>query len=245
MHQNIPLVKNKTVSSITIEQMIEVDRLMIEEYHINLIQMMENAGRNLARLAMLRFVKNEARVIVLCGTGGNGGGGLVCARHLSNRGISVQVCLNREWTDYKGVPGHQLRILRKMGIPFIKPAALTSQSEVNLVIDAIIGYSLAGNPRGNALQMINWANRQTAFVLSLDIPSGIEGTDGTVTDPSIYADATMTLALPKAGLLSEKVVENVGELFLADISVPPQLYKKAFGFKMDRLFAESEILEIV
>jgi NAD(P)H-hydrate epimerase len=73
--QNIP--------RITTEQMIEVDRLMTEEYHIELIQMMENAGRCLAILAMRRFLKEEIgsqEVVVLAGTGGNGGGAMVCAR---------------------------------------------------------------------------------------------------------------------------------------------------------------------
>ncbi|MEM6376663.1 MAG: NAD(P)H-hydrate epimerase [Bacteroidota bacterium] len=79
------------------EEMIEVDRLMIEEYGIVLIQMMENAGRCLAIVAMREFLKSNfsnKKVIILAGTGGNGGGALVCARRLHNWGVGVSVYLN-------------------------------------------------------------------------------------------------------------------------------------------------------
>ena len=80
------------VPFITTDQMREVDRAMIEDYGISLVQMMENAGRNLAQLARQRFLDGDPRgrrVLVLAGTGGNGGGGLVCARRLRNWGAEV------------------------------------------------------------------------------------------------------------------------------------------------------------
>ncbi|MGQ9850748.1 MAG: NAD(P)H-hydrate epimerase, partial [Aggregatilineaceae bacterium] len=80
------------IPAITTAQMAEVDRLMIEEYGILLIQMMENAGRNLAEQArrMLGGDLTDRRIVVLCGAGNNGGGGMVAARHLHNRGARVQ-----------------------------------------------------------------------------------------------------------------------------------------------------------
>ncbi|MFW6034295.1 MAG: NAD(P)H-hydrate epimerase, partial [bacterium] len=71
--------------ALTADQMREIDRIMIDELHIDLIQMMENAGRSLADLAQRRYAPADA--VVLAGPGGNGGGGLVAARHLANRGI--------------------------------------------------------------------------------------------------------------------------------------------------------------
>lgn len=73
--------------------MREVDRVAVEELDLLLIQMMENAGVRLAELALRRF--QPVAVAVLCGTGGNGGGGLVAARHLANRGVRVAVTLAR------------------------------------------------------------------------------------------------------------------------------------------------------
>ncbi len=84
------------VPFITTEQMIEVDRVMIEDYHIDLVQMMENAGRNLAHLARQQFLDGYPQnktIVVLAGRGGNGGGALVCARRLHNWGATVYVHL--------------------------------------------------------------------------------------------------------------------------------------------------------
>ena len=85
-------VEGRDVPALTADQMREVDRAMVEDLHIELIQMMENAGRSLAQLAIARFA--PARVTVLAGPGGNGGGGLVAARHLLNRGRTVSVVLS-------------------------------------------------------------------------------------------------------------------------------------------------------
>ena len=79
---NIPFL-TEDIPWLTTEQMIEVDRAMMEDYRIDLVRMMENAGRNLAHLARARFLDGDPRgqrVVVLAGTGGNGGGALVCCR---------------------------------------------------------------------------------------------------------------------------------------------------------------------
>ena len=229
--------------TLTTAQMIEVDRAMIEDYHIELIQMMENAGRNFAELARRQMggaVKGHS-VAVLCGGGGNGGGGLVAARRLHTWGANVIVALTKPADDYRGVPAHQLDILQRMGIPLVESAALLPPP--SLILDAIIGYSLSGFPRGAAADLINWANMQTAPILSLDTPSGLDTTTGTPYEPSIRATATMTLALPKQGLLNPKSASYVGELYLADISVPPELYAQ-MGIAVPLLFAESDIIRI-
>ena len=108
----------------------------------------------------------------------------------------------------------------------------------------MIGYSLEGAPRGEAGTLIRWANGQAAPVLSLDIPSGVDTTTGTVFEPAIRATATMTLALPKEGLRVPGVDAHVGEIYLADISVPPELYARFLGIKVGSIFAQSEILRL-
>jgi len=97
-------------------------------------------------------------------------------------------------------------------------------SSVELVIDGLIGYSLKGSPRGAPVDLIRWANDQASPVLSLDVPSGVDAGSGEVFDPAVRATATLTLALPKAGLRADGVDGHVGELYLADIGVPPSLY---------------------
>lgn len=239
---------NGDIPSITIEQMMEVDRLMVEDYHITLLQMMENAGRNLARLATQRFLHQHTlgkRIVVLAGSGGNGGGALVAARRLHNWGAKVKVFLTRPAEAMEEVPRHQLCILERMGVD-IKPAkALTKSSQIDLIIDGIIGYSIKGNPRGRAKTMIEWANAQSAPILSLDTPSGLDLTTGTLHDPVIKATATLTLALPKKGLFNSAAIDHRGELYLGDLSVPPKLYCEGLKIGIcSSIFAKSDILRL-
>jgi NAD(P)H-hydrate epimerase len=232
--------------------MVEVDRAMIENFHIQLIQMMENAGRNLAHLARTRFLDGDPRdreVVVLAGTGGNGGGALVCARRLHNWGARVHVSLSAPDDRLTPVPAHQLDILRRMGVRADQaPDALPGPGDsppADLIVDGVIGYSLKGDPRGAAATMIRWANNHPAPVLALDAPSGVDATSGTVYEPAIHAVATMTLALPKQGLRAPGVEEQVGELYLADISVPPELYTgPQLGFEVGPVFACEEIIRL-
>ncbi len=236
------------VPDLTTEQMIEVDRAMIEDSKIELIQMMENAGRNLAHLARERFLEGNPRgkrVIVLAGRGGNGGGAMVCARRLMNWGAVVEVRLTRDVADFQRVPAHQLEILSRMQVPISPPgstAFFSQESAVDLIVDGLIGYNLSGAPRGQAAELIHWANEQPAPILALDTPSGLDAATGNVFDPTINAAATLTLALPKQGLRSG--LAQVGELYLADISVPPTLYEQALGLDIGSLFAESEIIRL-
>lgn len=233
---------------LTTEQMIEVDRAMVEDFRIELFQMMENAGRNLSHLARIRFFEADPRdrdVVVLAGTGGNGGGAMVSARRLHNWGARVRVFLTRPSGRFRSVPATQLEILNRMGIPVYPGEDLVRVKSPDLIIDGIIGYSLAGAPRGPAAEMILWANAQRAPVLSLDSPSGVDTTEGTVFDPAIRAAATMTLALPKEGLRVKRAREQVGELYLADISVPPSLYAgPGLGLRVGHIFSGSDIVRL-
>ena len=229
-------------------QMIEVDRLMIEDYHIELIQMMENAGRNLAHLARSRFLDGDPRgkrVVVLAGTGGNGGGALVCARRLHNWGAEVGIYVTKPADEFGPIPSHQLAILQRMNVAIHQAAAVTKSHPPNLIVDGVIGYSLKGSPRLTAAELILWANAQEAPILALDVPSGVETTSGTIFDPAIKATATMTLALPKVGFRVQGVKELIGELYLSDIGVPPALYSAAtLGLEVGHIFSGSDIIRI-
>lgn len=236
------------VPYLTTDQMREVDRAMIEDFHIELIQMMENAGRNLAHLARDRFFDGNPSgktVVVMAGTGGNGGGALVCARRLHNYGANVAVYITTEDKAFTPIPKHQLDILRRMNVSVAQVDTLENQERPALVIDGVIGYSLKGAPHGTAAALIKWANGSGAPILALDAPSGVDTTTGSVFDPAINATATMTLALPKEGLRAVGVDAQVGELYLADISAPPELYaEEALGLNVGNIFAESDIVRL-
>jgi NAD(P)H-hydrate epimerase len=225
-------VSRSAVPALTTDQMRDVDRAVVDDLHIELVQMMENAGRNLAELAIVRF--SPISVTILAGPGGNGGGGLVAARHLANRGCQVQVVLS-EPDRLTPVPAHQADILARMGVTIA-----SRPSAADLVIDALIGYSLRGDPTGTAAELITWANDQAAPVLALDTPSGLDLTTGVAGTPAVQATATLTLALPKVGLLD---APSAGELYLADISVPPLVYQR-MGIAIPPLFSDCTLLRI-
>ena len=241
--------KNRAdVPFITTDQMREVDRAMIEDYGISLLQMMENAGRNLAQLARQRFLDGDPRgrrVLVLAGTGGNGGGGLVCARRLHAWGAEVRVWMTAPSTGLADVPLHQLGILQRMGISIVVAGELLVLPPADLLVDAMIGYSLTGPPTGLVATLIDAANNHGAPILALDVPSGVNTTTGAATGAAIRAKATLTLAMPKVGLRAETAKEHIGELYLADISVPPELYARPpLDLKVPNVFAQDEIVRL-
>ncbi|MEA2080644.1 MAG: NAD(P)H-hydrate epimerase [Pseudomonadota bacterium] len=243
-------IGNASVPYVDTPLMVEIDRAMMEDYQIGLIQMMENAGRNLAHLARQRFFSGAPigkRVAVMAGSGGNGGGALVAARHLHNWGARVHVCLGKPVESLGTVPRHQLDILQRMTIGGVTAVARDAglDAPFDLILDGLIGYSLRGAPQDRIAELIHWANHRDTPIVSLDIPSGVDATTGTVYDPVIHAAATLTLALPKTGLRNSGFKEHVGELYLADIGVPPELYSSpAIGLEVGTLFAYHKVIRL-
>ena len=118
------------------------------------------------------------------------------------------------------------------------------QTNEYIIIDSLLGYSLKGQPRENYALLIKWANKTSIRIISLDLPSGISATTGEVFTPTIKADYTLTLALPKRVFQKTKVKEKIGTLLLADISVPYNLFEE-MGLKVEKnLFRTSSILEV-
>lgn len=234
------------VPTISTDQMREVDRLMIEEIGIGLLQMMENAGRNLASVArrLLSGSVSGRYIVIGVGKGNNGGGGLVAARHLHNWGADVTVLTETE--TFSGVPQEQWEITRHLPIKILtsdEALQYFENLEFSLFIDALIGYSLNRQPQGWSARVIELVNEQDRIALSLDLPSGLDGTSGEVFEPCIRANATMTLALPKTGLAQPSAVNVVGALYLADIGVPTELYQK-LGISLSPVFVQDTTIKL-
>jgi NAD(P)H-hydrate epimerase len=236
------------VSAVTADQMREVDRIAVEEFGLGILQMMENAGRDLALNVMDMLDRAKAspergrrgEVTVLAGAGGNGGGGLCCARHLHNRGFKVWVVLDRDPRMLRGAAANQLNILQAAGR---QPADPTQAGEMmgrsQIVLDALIGYGLRGTPRGRTAELIELCNQHAARVLSLDVPSGLDATTGEASGPVVRPERTLTLALPKTGL--QRVP---GDLYLADIGIPPEVFQR-LGMPFQPLFEEKYWIPLI
>lgn len=213
----------REVPAVTADCMREIDRIAIEEAGPNLFQMMENAGRSLAELVLERLGSRwrTARIVVLAGAGGNGGGGICAARHLANRGADVTVVL-AEPQGLTPLTAWQHRIYGSTDGRSVTGAAQERQT-VDLVLDALIGYGLRRTPVGASRDLIRWANDSRATLVALDLPSGLDATGGTAPGDVVNAQITMTLALPKTGLHAPEG----GELQLADLGLPATTFRRA------------------
>lgn len=233
------------VPAVTAAQMREVDRIMVEDLGVSLLQMMENAGRAFAELTRIQLSGVRRRhVVVLAGRGGNGGGGMAAARRLAIWGAEVRVVLAHPETALTEAPTRQLASLRAIGVPVHGPEEVWSLfQEADVVLDALLGYSLDGPPREPEANLIRTANAHPIPILALDLPSGLDPDRGVPHDPTIRATRTLALALPKVGLLRPEAAGSVGELWLADISVPAVVYQ-ALGLTVDRLFASADIVAV-
>lgn len=210
------------VPAVSSEQMRELDRIATEETGPSLLQMMENAGRSLALVAIEQMGPRwrSARVVILAGSGGNGGGGICAGRHLANHGVGVSLCLSnpRDFSEaaavqrkiFQSTPGKEAQIVD------------IEHLEADLILDALIGYGLKSAPRGTTAELIAWAGTRDVPILALDVPSGIDANTGEASGAFICPTWTMTLALPKLGLLPQ----NTGHLLLADIGIPVAAFRR-------------------
>lgn len=217
------------ILAVTADEMAEVDRRTVVDLGVELLQMMELAGRALGRLARARFPAEAAvappHVVVLAGPGGNGGGALVAARRLAGWGVRVTVVTSSSASDLSNAAAHQARALRAQGIALNGVDCLDVVHEpIDLVIDGLLGYRGRGEPRGAVRDAISWLLAGTAPVLALDVPSGLDASSGVAAAMCVHATATLTLAAPKTGLLAPQAERVVGALYLADIGVPPAAY---------------------
>ena len=223
------------VPAVSVAEMREIDRVAVDEAGPTLLQMMERAGIELANAAieMLGSGWRERRVVVLAGSGGNGGGGVCAARQLANRGVPVLVAIIRRPDDPSDALATQLRILEEAPATVIPWSDAFDVAEADLVIDAVVGYSLNGAPQGPVMALIRAAQTASAPVLSLDVPSGLDPDTGEAPGAVVEPQRTLTLALPKQGLRAE----NAGELWLADLGIPPGVFARA-GLAFEPLFDE-------
>lgn len=226
---------------LTSEEMKEADQEAIDGFGIDVLSLMENAGLEIATVArrMLDGSVVGRRISVLVGKGNNGGDGLVAARHLHNWGANVRVMLSDRGA-IGPVPSRQLTGVEKAGMPV--DDAGNSLSGFDLLIDSLLGYNSKGNPREPVRTMILSANASRVPILAVDIPSGLDATAGEPNDPCVIAKATLTLGFPKTGFLNPRCRGYVGQLYLGDVSLPLEVYRKHSQDK--KLFEKESVIKI-
>jgi ADP-dependent NAD(P)H-hydrate dehydratase / NAD(P)H-hydrate epimerase len=216
----IPLLTSSEASAL--------DREM-EERGTSVETLMERAGLAVARAAAdVAGGAYGRRVVVACGKGNNGGDGLVAARHLAGWGSAVDVFLVDQVTTLREAVTSKLVELQRLGIT-ARPVEASSigraLARADVVIDAIFGTGFRGEPEGAHLEAIRSLNEAPAPIVSVDVPSGVEGDTGAVRGAAVSADMTVALGAPKAGDVLLPGAAYVGLLQVADIGFPADLLR--------------------
>ncbi|MBN1493713.1 MAG: NAD(P)H-hydrate epimerase [Candidatus Omnitrophica bacterium] len=223
----------KTVTS---SEMKSLDNKAITVYGISGLVLMENAGRAIADVVQKIVAEKHRgedvllqRVLVVAGTGNNGGDGFVAARHLHNRGLNVKVLLVGEISKLKGDALNNWGIISTMNINSYQVNHISTEQCLALlagcdcIIDALIGIGLQDKVSGIPERIITYINERDVPVIAADVPSGIDADTGEVHGIAVKAHTTVTMGAVKCGLLNEVARAYVGDLIVADISLPREL----------------------
>ena len=205
---------------------------MAEEIGISKLILMENAGLQLANIIQKQYSKNKSKnILIVCGSGNNGGDGLVCARHLIQFADEITICLlningklktnevKKNWNLIRGI-----KKIKKMEIFQNKNFTKEFENEINksdIIIDALFGTGLHGKLNNQVAFVINQINKSEKSIVAVDIPSGLNPLDGSIANDVIIAELTVTFHKSKTGLLQRE--EITGKIIIVDIGIPPEL----------------------
>ncbi|MEM4733865.1 MAG: NAD(P)H-hydrate dehydratase [Candidatus Bathyarchaeia archaeon] len=218
----------KNAAAITSREMRTLE-INAEYFGISLLQLMENAGCNVAEEIATRFPR-ERKVVIFCGLGGNGGDGFVAARHLLALGFNVSVVLAGKGTDIRHEAALKnwcaLQALRDSILIYeVHDSASLPKVDADIVVDALLGTGTKGVLKPPISQMVECINRLSAFKVAVDIPTGIDSDTGEVLGNAVKANFTVTFYKAKPGLHNAK--KYAGELIVKDIGLPEALEKFA------------------
>ena len=222
---------------VTAAEMRQIDQDTIEGIGIPGIVLMETAGSAIVR-AIVQHYPTSKRIGILAGKGNNGGDGLVIARQLAHTGYDVHIFLVSPPDSFAGEARLNLQIAKSLGLRIEEiladaklgadffTAQSTSLSHITsceLLVDAIFGTGLRGTVRDSIATVINAINSLSVPILSVDLPSGLDADTGNPLGTCVRADRTVTIGLPKRGLLVHPGAEFAGKLEVVDIGFPKQV----------------------
>jgi NAD(P)H-hydrate epimerase len=214
---------------ISSDQMYEIENVGEKKFGMKKVIMMENAGFGISDFIIKRF-KNKGisklKILAICGTGNNGGDAMVAARHLVCLDINLKVILLGDPSSIKTDEAlTNFQIIAKMNrtIKFINLNDFDNKTKkeilnADIIIDGIFGTGIKGDIHDPHLSAIKLINKSKAFIISVDIPSGLNPNNGEIVSDCIRADTTITFHRIKRGLLNKK--KYTGNLILKKIGIP-------------------------
>jgi len=216
---------------LTSSEMQRIDRLTTERYGVPSLTLMENAGRNVVEFMAARLAPlAEHRIVVLCGKGNNGGDGMVVARLLREQGLEPRVLLFADPTGLRGDAAVNWARLRSSGLPEIIEsleawhAVADSLNNTTMFVDAVLGTGLAKPLEGFLLEVVREINAgfPSAWVVAVDLPTGISADSGELIGEHLRADFSVTFTAPKMAHVFSPACEVVGEWLVSQIGTPAE-----------------------
>lgn len=213
----------------SVSEMRNLDSRAVKEYGIAELILMENAGNSVFFQIQNEFKIKDKKFLILCGQGNNGGDGMVLARKIfSNKG-DVKLILLSDEVKLQGITKKNYEILKKTKIDIKnEPSLKNIKSLINksdIIVDGMLGTGLKGNIKGLYKDVIHFLNESNKTIVSIDIPSGINGDTGEVMGSAVRSNFTVTFGLPKIGNLLYPGAYHCGRLIVSHISFPPSLYE--------------------
>jgi len=215
---------------LTADEMKACDREAVESRNVTAESLMDKASLGVSKVAAKMLRDPQAKnIVILCGKGNNGGDGLGAGYYLAQKGANVTICLVGTADEITGDAKTFLDKLKQLPTDHSKIEILEfEKSQINLdeydlVIDAVLGTGISGEPKDAAQKAIELMKKTIIPILAVDVPSGINSSNGTVFTVAPNADATATMAYVKRGLLMNEGKDLSGKVFVVDIGMPSDL----------------------
>ena len=214
------------MKTVSIKYIQELDRIAIEGFGIPSLVLMENAGR-LAAEEVKNYLKDLLNpiVTVVCGLGNNAGDGFVTARYLLNANMDVNVFLIGSNDKLKNDAKVNYQILKKLGVNIkeVKNKEELDFDNTDVIVDAIFGVGLNRQIKGLFKEVIAKINQFQKWVVSVDIPSGLNADTGDIYNVCVQADVTATFTFAKQGFEKNQAVTYTGQVKVLDIGIPQKI----------------------
>lgn len=205
---------------VTGRQMKQLDQFTIQEMGVPSLVLMERAALAVVEELIIHF--DTARVLVVCGSGNNGGDGLAIARLLHLKGMRADIFMAGKMESFTEETRIQWKIAEKYGVPVVKNPDLT---EYTTIVDAVFGVGLSRNVEGSYGELLRKLDASGIPVMAVDIPSGIEADGGQVLGTALHAKQTVTFACAKTGQLLYPGAAYAGQITVKDVGICPEGWK--------------------
>lgn len=219
---------------VTSSEMRKIDESAVRDFFMSRSKLMENAGTAVVRtMERLYPDLSKKKVFIVAGRGNNAGDGFVAGRLLKQKGCAIAVCLSSALKELRGEAHLNYERLKELGDVFFRYESAIFRRAVktcDIIIDALFGTGLHSTLGVPYIEVIRTINHSSKEVISIDIPSGIDGDSGKKLGAAVHAAHTVTFGLPKTGLFLFPGQNYVGKLHVENIGFPEELLNSADSF---------------